>query len=210
MKVGENIANGMTAGDGKMRMRFIFTFFILFICTTLIFARSVTLKWNPVDDEIMEYRIYWGIASGEYDYSRDVGDRTEYKLENLEDGVRYYFSVTAIDFWGNESDFSNEVFTSGEIKLPDAYQLTLNYPNPFNSGTSLNFNLPERNDIEIAIFNAVGQKIAILEQGEYAAGFYRTHWDGTDLNNRAVSSGTYFCVLQAGPIRLTRAITLLR
>jgi hypothetical protein len=207
-----------------------FTFFILFFAaTSLAFPRSITLKWNPVDDEILNYRIYWGTSSGNYGASRDVGDRTEYSVTNLQDNVKYYFTVTAIDFWGNESGYSNEVVTSGEDNpnvdpepdpdpdpddpdptMPTAYKLAMNYPNPFNSGTSFDFNLPEDNEIEISIYNAVGQKIAVLEQGEFAAGYHQTRWDGLDMYNQAVASGSYFCIFQAGHIRLTRAITLLR
>ena len=187
-----------------------------FICILLLFAvvpcfsRTVTLKWNPVDDVILNYRLYWGPSSRNYTEWRDVGDRTEYSLTDLQEGVRYYFVVTAIDYWGNESSYSNEVFSSGEITIPDKYELTLNFPNPFNSGTSFDFDLPEDSDIDIIIYNSVGQKVKILEQGQFSAGSYRTHWDGTDYANNNVSSGTYICALQAGKIRLTRSITLLR
>lgn len=202
-------------------MRFIFLL-LIFAATSLAFSRSVTLKWNPVDDDILKYRIYWGTSSGNYGASRDVGDRTEYKVDDLIDGVKYYFSVTAIDYWGNESDYSNEVITSGEDNpdidpdpdpdptLPDTYELAMNYPNPFNSGTTIDFSLPETNNIEISIFNAVGQKIAILEDGEFQAGYHQTRWDGLGLQNQPVASGSYFCIFQTGHIRLTRSITLLR
>ena len=142
----------------------------------------------------------------------------------MQDGVKYYFSVTAIDYWGNESSYSNEVVTSGEDKpdvdpdpgtdpdpnVPTSYDLATNYPNPFNSGTFIDFTLPETSDIEISIYNAVGQKIAVLERGEFDAGYHKTHWDGLGLFNQPVASGSYFCIFQAGHIRLTRSITLLR
>ncbi len=207
-------------------MRF-FVFIIIFAATSLAFPRSITLEWNPVDDEVLNYRIYWGTSSGTYGASRDVGDRTDYTVHNLQDDVKYYFTVTAIDYWGNESDYSNEVITSGEDNpnvdpdpdpdpddpnpnLPTTYSLAMNYPNPFNSGTSIDFNLPEDNNIEISIYNAVGQKIAVLEQGEFPAGYHQTRWDGLDKYNQSVASGSYFCIFHAGHIRLTRSITLLR
>ncbi|MBN1558926.1 fibronectin type III domain-containing protein [candidate division KSB1 bacterium] len=189
-------------------MRYIFLL-LLFIVTPC-FSRAVTLQWNPVDDVIMNYRLYWGQSSRNYTDWRDVGDRTTYTLNELQEGVRYYFVVTAIDYWGNESGYSNEVHSSGEVVVPARYELKLNYPNPFNSGTSFDFDLPEDVTIDITIYNAVGQRIKVLEQGDFAAGSYRTHWDGTDFTNNMVSSGAYICALQAGVIRLTRSITLLR
>ena len=189
-------------------MRYVFLLVVLLV--TQCFSRTVTLKWNPVDDIIMNYRLYWGHASRNYTDWCDVGDCTEYTLNELQDGVRYYFSVTAIDYWGNESGYSNEVHSSGEIVVPDKYSLKSNYPNPFNSGTSFVFDLPEDNKIDIIIYNAIGQRIKVLEQGDFSAGSYQTHWDGTDFTESTVSSGTYICALQAGKIRLTRSITLLR
>ncbi|MBN1480992.1 T9SS C-terminal target domain-containing protein [candidate division KSB1 bacterium] len=192
-------------------MRYFLLVILFFTVVTQVYSRAVTLKWNPVDDLILSYRIYWGTESGDYPYSRDVGDRTEYKIENLQTDIRYYFTVTAIDYWGNESDYSNEVSTSGqaELTLPEKYDL-MNFPNPFNSGTTFDFYLPEDHAIEIAIYNTVGQKIAVLEQGKFQAGSYRTHWDGVDDSSRKVASGIYFCIFQAGSIRLTRQIALLR
>ncbi|MBN1466700.1 T9SS type A sorting domain-containing protein, partial [candidate division KSB1 bacterium] len=160
--------------------------------------------------DILNYRLYWGPTSRTYTDWRDVGDRTEYTLNGLEEGVRYYFVVTAIDYWGNESTYSNEVHSAGEVVVPTRYELTINYPNPFNSGTSFDFDLPEEKAIDITIYNAVGQRIKVLEQGDFPAGSYQTHWDGTDFSDSMVSSGTYICALQAGKIRLTRTITLLR
>lgn len=191
-------------------MRYFYIYILFLTAVTQGFSRAVTLKWNPVDDLILNYRVYWGTLSGDYLYSRDVGNRTEYKIENLQAGIRYYFSVTAIDYWGNESDYSNEVFTSGETVLPNKYDLAMNYPNPFNSGTTFDFTLPEDHAVEIAIYNTVGQKIAVLEQGDFQAGSHRTQWDGIDNSSRKVASGIYFCVFQAGKIRLTRQIVLLR
>ena len=190
-------------------MRFMWSL-ILLLGTAECFSRTVTLQWNPVDDKILHYCLYWGVSSRNYTDSCEVRNQTEYKVEGLQDSIRYYFAVKAVDFWGNASDFSNEAQTSGHVAVPDKYELTQSYPNPFNSGTFFGFSLPEANTVEIAIYNAVGQRIKVLEQGGFFAGSYQTHWDGTDFSNSAVSSGVYVCVLRAGKIRLTRSVTLLR
>lgn len=80
---------------------------------------SVELHWDPPTENVDEspladlagYRVYEGSEPGHYDWVSDVGSSTMAKLESLPAGT-YYFSVTAYDSAGNESDFSNEISTS--------------------------------------------------------------------------------------------------
>ena len=77
---------------------------------------SATLTWDPPATsadgtpltDLAGYTIYYGTSSLNYTVSIDVGNVTTYKIDNLSPGT-YYFSVTAYDTAGNESDFSNEV-----------------------------------------------------------------------------------------------------
>jgi hypothetical protein len=78
--------------------------------TAPAFAADVTLAWNPnTEEDLAGYRIYYGTASGDYDYTMELGNQTEYTVTNLEEGLLYYFSATAYDLSGNESGYSNEV-----------------------------------------------------------------------------------------------------
>lgn len=78
--------------------------------------KFVTLSWEPpttnVDGspvtDLAGYRIYYGLSSRNYSWVIDVGNVTTYKIENLSPNT-YYFTVTAYDTSGNESDYSNEV-----------------------------------------------------------------------------------------------------
>jgi hypothetical protein len=67
-----------------------------------------TLAWDSSSSQVGGYKVYYGTASGVYQYVEDVGKATTYTATNLASGVRYYFAVTA--YAGNqESGFSNEV-----------------------------------------------------------------------------------------------------
>jgi len=86
--------------------------FALVLCfsTAPAFAADVTLAWNPNSEEdLAGYRIYYGTASGDYDHALELGNQTEYTVADLVEGLLYYFSATAYDLSGNESDYSNEV-----------------------------------------------------------------------------------------------------
>jgi PKD repeat protein len=74
------------------------------------YGATFKLAWdaNPETD-LAGYRLHYGTASGNYPQVVDVGDVTGYEVVGLEDGVTYYFAVTAYNTAGNQSDYSNEV-----------------------------------------------------------------------------------------------------
>lgn len=70
---------------------------------------SVTLAWNPSPStNITGYRVYYGLASGNYTNSVMVGNVTTNTVAGLAGGVTYYFVATAVGTDGQESPFSNE------------------------------------------------------------------------------------------------------
>jgi hypothetical protein len=101
------------------------------------------------------------------------------------------------------------VETHDEI-TPAEVSLDPNFPNPFNSGTLIRFSLAHTSDIELAIYNLAGQKVARLAQGPRPAGIYRIAWDGRDDTGRDLASGLYFYRLTAGSQLQTRKLMLLR
>jgi fibronectin type 3 domain-containing protein len=70
---------------------------------------GVELSWNAVTNAgIMAYYIYYGTQSGLYTDAASVGAVTNTLIQGLDAGEEYYFSVVAVDAYGNESLFSNE------------------------------------------------------------------------------------------------------
>jgi hypothetical protein len=80
---------------------------------------------------------------------------------------------------------------------PSDFSLSQNYPNPFNPVTNFQFTLPKSSHVKIEIFNIVGQKVAILVDGDMKPGLYTADWNGRDENGKSVSSGIYFYRMQA-------------
>ena len=78
------------------------------------------------------------------------------------------------------------------IALED-YTLFQNYPNPFNARTAISYQLPAFSEVELSIYNLLGQKVATLVSSKQSAGSYNVEWDGS-----AFSSGVYFCRMEAG------------
>ncbi|MCX6134921.1 MAG: T9SS type A sorting domain-containing protein [Ignavibacteriales bacterium] len=93
---------------------------------------------------------------------------------------------------------------SVENGLPSRIALSQNYPNPFNPSTTINYQLPKASNVSLQIFNALGQRVATLAEGNKEAGFHMVQW------NAGVPSGVYFYRLQAGQYVETKAMTVLK
>ncbi len=93
---------------------------------------------------------------------------------------------------------------------PEAFALAQNYPNPFNSTTAIGFALPQAGAVQLAIFNALGQRVAVLAEGTYPAGSYTLRWDGVRDGDRALAAGLYFYRLQTPWGGQTRKLLLLK
>ena len=65
-------------------------------------------------------------------------------------------------------------------ELPSVYRLCQNVPNPFNPSTIIRYELPEPGDVNLTIYDVLGQEVRVLVSGMQAAGWYRAMWDGKD------------------------------
>ena len=93
---------------------------------------------------------------------------------------------------------------------PQRFELDQNYPNPFNSGTVIRFGVPTSGEVELAVYNLAGQKVATLLQGVREAGQYVLRWDGRDGGGSELASGVYFYRLRAGDQVETRKLLLMQ
>jgi photosystem II stability/assembly factor-like uncharacterized protein len=75
-------------------------------------------------------------------------------------------------------------------------QLFQNYPNPFNPETTISYSLSKRAEVELAVYNVKGQKVKVLAIGTQEKGKHTATWNGKDLHNNQVSSGSYFYKLK--------------
>jgi len=98
----------------------------------------------------------------------------------------------------------------GERGLPDEFELRPNYPNPFNSGTAMRFVLDVSGEVELAVYDLLGQKVASLIAGFRAAGEHGAFWDGRDAQGRGLASGTYLYRLRVGERVETRKMLLIQ
>jgi flagellar hook assembly protein FlgD len=74
----------------------------------------------------------------------------------------------------------------------ETFELFHNYPNPFNPSTKISYTLPVSAEVELSVFNTLGQRVRTLVQQHQDAGLQTVTWNGTDDNGQNVSGGLYF------------------
>jgi hypothetical protein len=90
-------------------------------------------------------------------------------------------------------------------RMPGSISIAQNYPNPFNAHTSINYSLSKTSQVEINIYNIMGQKVTTLSEGIQPAGEHKAIWEATDF-----TSGIYFAKLEAGEKNQTIKMVLLK
>ena len=88
--------------------------------------------------------------------------------------------------------------------LPSDFSLSQNYPNPFNPNMVIQYALPSHSEVELTIYNLLGQKVITLVNQEQLAGVHQARWNGTN------ASGVYLYKLTAGDFVETRKVMLVK
>ncbi len=73
-----------------------------------------------------------------------------------------------------------------------SFKLYPNYPNPFNASTTIYYKLNKNGQVDLSIYNILGELIKTVESEYQYTGEYRIQWDGTDSQGIPVASGSYF------------------
>jgi len=95
-------------------------------------------------------------------------------------------------------------------KFADAVRLYRNYPNPFNASTNISFEIPTRERVTLAIYNALGVRIATICDDYLNQGYHEYRWDGKDRSGKPVPSGIYFYKLTVGDKSRINKMVLLK
>ncbi len=89
--------------------------------------------------------------------------------------------------------------------VPEAYNLSQNFPNPFNPSTNITFDLPKNTAVKLVVYNIIGEQSAVLFNGELNAGSYNADWDASSF-----PSGVYFYKLSTDDFSQTKRMILVK
>lgn len=95
-------------------------------------------------------------------------------------------------------------------EIPSSIRLLQNYPNPFNPTTSIQFALDAPRDVELAVYDVLGRRVATLVNDRLAAGTYKVDWDARSVAGWQIGSGVYFYTLRSGDFAESRRMVLMK
>ncbi|MEE2992485.1 MAG: T9SS type A sorting domain-containing protein, partial [Gemmatimonadota bacterium] len=103
--------------------------------------------------------------------------------------VTYYYQVEAIN-----QDEASQRFGPITVKVspPNSFTLDQNFPNPFNPVTSIRYELAVAGQVQLMVYNLLGQQVVTLVESRQQAGFHTVTWNGLNSSHRSVASGVYF------------------
>ena len=105
---------------------------------------------------------------------------------------------------------SFQVTESSEEDLNSLSLKNYNFPNPFNPETTIFFQVSYKTDCMLFVYNMKGQKVKDLVNDSLPQGEYAISWDGRDENEKNVSSGVYFYMLQVGEKKVLKKMLLIK
>lgn len=116
--------------------------------------------------------------------------------------VTYEYRLKLMDADGS---IAYSAMCSVVINLPRAFQLEQNFPNPFNPSTTISFSLPTAANVQVVVYNQLGDQVATLQNGQLEAGYHALRWDAGNL-----PSGIYFCSMRAATFSAVRKLLLIK
>ena len=125
------------------------------------------------------------------------------------DGATFWRSINPATP-GRTNDPLHTDSSKNSKKIPQEFMVHQNYPNPFNPKTEIVYELPKASNVDVEIFNSLGQRISVLLHEAQEAGVHRITWSALDAAGHQVSSGLYFYKVTAGEFSAVRKMVLMR
>lgn len=190
--------------------------------TRLVHNSATYLKWREVDltefgIELLAGEYYIGfssdgtsqisvdVSSGPTNQGYETAEDTHQLIPSIWFGQQYSFllRLELKDISGIEEDDFRPT-------APKRFELSQNFPNPFNSSTSFVFSLPLSEEVKITVVDGTGREIDALSSGRMLAGEHQLTWDGKDKNGAEAPSGVYLLVVRSANFTGVKKMMLVR
>jgi photosystem II stability/assembly factor-like uncharacterized protein len=175
-----------------------------------------TFQWNAAEGAV-SYQLQVSMSSFVFSVPPVINDSaltsTTRQTSGLTPNRTYYWRILAYLADGTALCSPSWTFKTGTSStsvgiingLPTTYCLYQNYPNPFNPSTAIEFDVPKQSHVTLKVYNSLGNEVASLTASTLSPGRYRAMWDASN-----VSTGVYFCRMQAGEFVMTKKLILLK
>ena len=173
-----------------------------------------SLNWSKDETELAFFSVgLYNDFSGIYIYDLD-SDQTHRFTECDDYGRKYnlnWYNQDTLVFVLHQQTCGIDVTSpitylrENENSLPPIFELLVNHPNPFNPTTTISFSIPQREKVEIVIYDLLGRKVTELIDETLSAGRHSIDFDGSNL-----SSGTYIYKITAGQFSESKKMVLIK
>ncbi len=189
-------------------------------------SNGITLSWTTQsENNLLGYNVFKNsvsdLATAERaNFSLIAGTNTTqehvytYSDKDLEANEYYY--------WLENIEMDGTSMMHGPVKvivtsttptdpvIPVRTALKAAYPNPFNPSTTVSFDLAKDSQVNITVYNAKGQIVKSLFNGNKNAGQFRLEWNGQDNNGKSCTSGIYFIKMNAGEYSSIKKVMMMK
>lgn len=181
---------------------------------------------KPAFYAVADVGIYYNYLDSLISYSDSLkeNDYTSASWSNFSEALtsaknamsqNYSVSVSAADALGGAKDSLETAInslvevtsdvSSANLKGPQSFFLSQNFPNPFNPTTQIKYSVPNDGFVSLKVYNLLGQEVATLFEGNRHAGKYILIFDGSKL-----ASGVYLYQLKSNDFLDTKKLVLLK
>jgi hypothetical protein len=188
--------------------------------TITTYYTAEDLAQADINEDELAGLYYYNTTSNEWKLYSDSGNddhglgtsTTSVNTENVTvNDLPYEGTVTTTAYHltticlGSFYDASLGMDEKKDKNLPKKFALLQNFPNPFNPKTVIIYEIPIRNDVELSIYNLLGQKVSTLVSERQNAGSHRVEWDASQM-----ASGIYYYMLKTNEFTDVKKMILLR
>ena len=165
-----------------------------FMPYNLSFNKPYSISVNHIDTEEPLWR---------YKFVEHVSNRWEVIETNYENNQ--------ISAWVNKHGvFALAYFEDASEPLPDKFELVGVYPNPFNPITTIDFAIPQNDNVKVDVYNIRGQLVTTLLNEMMDAGYHQLQWNINNGNSKYLASGIYFISISYADNVIKQKVTLLK
>lgn len=173
------------------------------------------LGWSTTDDLLDTFKIQWQLTSGatvmRFSWPANLSAHfLDLSMKDAFGGVLVNWNmltksadsvtnpaILTLTITGTKKRYDPLGVSRLGKGVPTEFALNQNYPNPFNPSTTIKFAVEKSSNATVAVYDALGRKVATLVADQLTPGFYNTTWNGTDDRGHTVSSGVYYVRMNA-------------
>jgi len=160
---------------------------------------KVNLTFESLEQTPKEFEVW--IVDDALKLSQNLRETNHYAVAGTGQPKRLKLVV------GNH-DFVAEKLANTEA-VPTAYELSQNFPNPFNPATTIRYGLPKAERVTLKVYNLLGEEVVTLvDEAQREAGYHAAIWDGRNRSGQPTASGIYIYRLRAGSFVMTKKMVL--